>query len=303
MKLGFMFTGQGSEVVDMGLDFVTEYDLVSNLFEQAKAILGYDPIEALKDKNTFKDTAKIQPLTFLFQVAIIELLKIHKIQSEVTFGLSLGEYSALYDAGVFDLNTGLRVLEKRGLYMQVAAQNNQGKMCAMIGLDKTTLKDIIEPLEDVVIANYNTPKQLVISGTEKGVKKAVEVATKNGVKRAIMLSTQGAFHSFLMDEAKTKFQSFIEPLQFNDPQKHLYVNVTGDLCKGDLKSNMINQITSPVLFYQIIEKLKDIDYLIEIGPKKVLCNMVKRINRKQKTLLIHDVTSFEQALEVLTNEK
>ena len=302
MTIGFMFTGQGSEYLGRGLDLVEELDFFKTQFKRAQAVLGYDPILALQDESTFTDTSKIQPLTFLLQATIIDYLKSKGIDSTLTFGLSLGEYAAYYDAGVFSFEEGLELLMHRGLYMQENVLTKPGKMCAFIGMKSDVLEPIIDKIDGVVIANYNTHKQLVISGTEEAVKEAISIATKSGLKRAMMLETVGAFHSPLMNEAKEKFASYIEPFTFPCPNKTLFVNVTGDKLEGNIKDNMANQITSSVKFYQMVEKLEDIDLLIEIGPKNILCNMVKRIDRSIKTMLINDKESLRNSLEVLNNE-
>ncbi len=301
MKLGIMFTGQGSETVGMGSSLL-EYESVKTLYKQAETILGYDPEVALNTEETFSDTAKIQPLTFLMQVSILTLLKEHGVSSDVTFGLSLGEYAAMYDAGVFDFETGIRLLKERGRLMQEAAINHPGSMCALIGLKAPKLEELIGTMDDVVIANYNTPRQLVISGTKTAVETASELAKENGAKRAIMLPTTGAFHSFLMKDAADLFAEYLEEVKVGLPSKALYVNVTGDRLAEDIKDNMVKQITSSVMFYPMVEKNDDLDLLIEVGPKPVLCNMVKRINRKLPTKAVYDKSSLNDVLEALQNE-
>ncbi|MEC9485078.1 MAG: ACP S-malonyltransferase [Candidatus Izemoplasma sp.] len=301
MKLGFMFTGQGSERVGMGTSLL-QYDSVKTLFNEAEAILEYNPESALNDPKTFEDTQKIQPLTFLLQVSLIKLLAEKGIHSDVTFGLSLGEYAAMYDASVFDFKTGLALLQKRGELMQKSANNHPGAMCALIGLEASKIETLVNSLEEVVIANYNTPKQLVISGDLAAVKHAADLAKEAGAKRAVMLPTTGAFHSFLMKDAAEELTEYLNQLTLKEPTKSLYVNVTGDLFEGNIKDNMIRQMTSPVKFYQIVEKNDNLDVLIEIGPKRVLCNMVKRINRKLTTYAVYDETSLHDVLEALENE-
>lgn len=302
MKLGLMFTGQGSESLGMGLDLIENNAFIKERFIAAESILGYNPIALLQDESTFSDTSKIQPLTFLFQSAIVDYLKSVGIESSVTFGLSLGEYAALYDANVFGFEAGLEILMNRGKFMQENVQNTPGKMCAFIGLKADALETVIEQIDDVYIANYNTPKQLVVSGKEEAIEKAVEKAKEEGLKRAIYLETVGAFHSPYMLEASNNFGTFLESVELEQPTKDVYVNVTGDKLTGSLKDNMVNQITSPVRFYQMVEKLNDIDLLVEIGPKNVLCNLVKRIDRSIKTKLINDNNSLKEGLEVFESE-
>lgn len=302
MNLGLMFTGQGSESLGMGLDLIENIDFIKQRFVKAESVLGYDPIAALNDEKTFQNTSIIQPLTYLFQTSILDYLKSLGFESTTTFGLSLGEYASLYDAGVFSFEEGLDILKHRGKYMQENVEDTPGKMCAFIGIKAKELEAIIDPIDDVYLVNYNTPKQLVVSGSQVGIDQAILEAKEKGLKRAIYLETVGAFHSPFMKSAKKQFEQYLSAYKFNTPTKLIYANVTGNILEGSVKDNMVNQVTSPVRFYQIVEQLQDIDLLIEIGPKNVLCNMVKRINRSIKTQLINDVSTLTQSLEVLEDE-
>lgn len=301
MKLGLMFTGQGSESVGVGLDLIENIDFIKQRFIQATFILGYDPIAALKKESTFKNTAMIQPLTFLFQSSILDYLKSLGFESKTTFGLSLGEYAALYDASIFTLEEGINILKHRGQFMQENVQNKPGKMCAFIGMKAEDLEAVIDAIDDIYIANYNTPKQLVVSGDKTKIELAILKAKEKGLKRAIYLDTVGAFHSPYMAMSEKQFGLYLQSFNFQPPTKEVYVNVTGDRLEGSVVDNMTHQITSPVRFYQMVEKV-DVDLLIEIGPKNVLCNLVKRINRSLKTRIINDVPSLMQSLEVLKDE-
>ena len=217
-------------------------------------------------------------------------------------GLSLGEYGAMYHNKVFDFETGLKLLEKRGQFMQEASEKVEGKMAAILGIDAKDLLEIIEEVDGYVkIANYNTYGQLVISGEENAVLRVNEMALQHGAKRAILLNTSGPFHTALMEEASDKLEEYIEPLSFNRPQYQFLANTIGTYFDGDIKKEMVAQITGSVKFYQMIEEcLSDgVDTFIEIGPKKTLLGFVKKIDRNVTLCNIEDVASLEATIKRL----
>jgi [acyl-carrier-protein] S-malonyltransferase len=300
-KIAYLFSGQGSQYVGMGLDLYKKYELVSKRFNQAKEVLGYDVVAALNDEKKINDTLYIQPLMFTLQVAILDLLEEKGIHSNYTCGLSLGEYGALYDASCIDFESGLRLLQLRAKAMKMACDKTQGKMTAIIGISKEELEQLLSfSTEYVTIANYNTVGQMVISGVEEAVLDVSKQAEKKGAK-VIPLNTSGAFHSELMNLAKTQFSKQLSNFHIQNPNKNLYVNVTGDLFTGDLRQVMSEQIVKSVRFQQIIEKLleEDIDYFIEIGPKRTLSSFVKKMNRKAKVLHIENDASLQKTLKQL----
>jgi len=303
MSYTFMFSGQGSQYVGMCQELYNEYDYVKDIFKEASAILGYEVEEIMfNDEAKLNNTLYTQPLMFVMYASIKEVLNRNNINSEYTLGLSLGEYGALYDAGCFDFATGLKILQKRGLFMNEACQQTSGKMSAILGMDAESLEAIIEEANGYVkIANYNTYGQLVISGESEAVLEVNEKALEKGAKRAILLNTSGPFHTDLMKYASEKLASYLEDIKLQEPQKKLLVNTTGDYYITGLKEELVEQITNSVMFYQMIEKLlKDnVTTFIEIGPKTTLSSFVKKVNRKVTILNVENLTSLEKTLSKL----
>lgn len=306
MNCVLMFSGQGSQYLGMGKELYNNYEVAKNVIDRADQILGYSIRDIMfNNEELLNNTMYTQVAMFTLYVAILEVLKSEGVSSEYAIGLSLGEYGALYYNEVFDFETGLRILEKRGQFMNEASSNTSGLMSAILGMDAAVLLDIIEGVEGFVkIANYNTYGQLVISGQENAVLEVNEIALSKGAKRAIVLNTSGPFHTKLMKEASTKFETYLEGVKLSEPSKKLLVNTTGDFYKGNLKDTMVSQITNSVMFYQMIEKLIEdgVTTFIEVGPKKTLCSFVKKIDRKLNMYNVEDISSLNKLLSFLKEE-
>lgn len=306
-----MFSGQGSQYVGMGQELYNQYPSVQLLFQQASDILGYDVKMILfEDEEKLNDTLYTQPLLFVLYASIHKVLAENSVQSTHTCGLSLGEYGALYDAGVFDFKTGLHLLQARGQFMNEASAAVSGSMAAVLGLDKEPLLEAINQVDGYcTIANYNTYGQIVISGDVQAVKEVSNLAKEAGAKRVVPLNTSGPFHSALMKDAANQFGQFIKKYSFTEPTKPLLTNVNGSYHQGSLNDVMVQQITSSVYFYQMIEQLiqDDVTTFIEIGPKKTLSSFVKKIDRSLTILNVEDLASLQRTLdtikEVGNNEK
>lgn len=303
MKSVLMFSGQGSQYQGMGQDLYNNYEVAKKIFDSADQILGYSITDIIfNNEEMLNNTLYTQVAMFTLYAAIIEVLKEKGIETGYACGLSLGEYGALYYNDVFDFETGLKILEKRGLFMSEAASNTDGLMSAIIGMEADALLEIISTVNGYVkIANYNTYGQLVISGQEEAVSEVNKKALEFGAKRAIVLNTSGPFHTELMKEASNKFSEYLEGIELSEPTKQLLVNTSGDFYEENLKETMVSQITNSVMFYQMIEKLisEGVTTFIEVGPKKTLCGFVKKIDRKLDIYNVEDALSLQKLLNFL----
>ena len=289
-KSVWIFPGQGSQAVGMGLDL---QEVGKDKFTKAEQILGWSILEKVQtDATELAKTQFTQPCLYVISAILNDVLKGKGLSPEAATGHSLGEYSALYCAGVLDFATGLELVKQRSLLM---AEASGGAMTALIGFDRAALEAAIATTADVVLANDNSNDQVVISGTESAVKSICERVKS---KRAISLAVSGAFHSPLMAEASAKFAIALEQTIFNEASIPVISNVAPNdatISGQILRDRLIQQMTSPVRWREICLYLVASGYeqAIEVGSGRVLTGLVKR---SAPNLTLVNVSNLEQAL-------
>jgi [acyl-carrier-protein] S-malonyltransferase len=274
MKTAWVFPGQGSQILGMGVDLL-EIDSAKSTFDQAAEILGWSIVDICQnDEEKLANTQYTQPCLYVIESILVDLLKHKGLTADVVAGHSLGEFVALYAAGVFDFETGLQLVKRRA---ELMAQASEGGMTALIGFDRAQLDDAIAATEGVVLANDNSAAQAVISGTPAAI---AAVVAQIKLKRAIPLKVSGAFHSPMMATAASEFGKLLAPVTFHDAKIPVLSNVSPIPATdgAELKSRLDKQITGSVRWREISLQLPElgITQAIEVGPGKVLGGLIKR---------------------------
>ncbi len=285
----FVFPGQGAQYPGMGKDLYEKYPMAKQLFEKANEILGYRITDIMFDgtEEDLRQTKVTQPAIFLHSVILAKVMG-SDFQPQMTAGHSLGEFSALTAVGGLSFEDGLTLVLKRAMAMQKACEANPSTMAAILGLDDDKVEKILSGIDDVVVAaNYNSPGQLVISGSFSGIDKACEALKTAGAKRALPLKVGGAFHSPLMEPARVELAAAIESTKIETPACPVYQNVDGKPYTDptQIKQNLIAQLTSPVRWTQTVMNMtKDgAKHYTELGPGNVLQGLIKKISPEVET--------------------
>ena len=285
----YVFPGQGAQFVGMGKDMYERSALAKEMFEKANQILGFritDIMFSGTDED-LKQTKVTQPAIFLHSVILAAVLG-DSFKPDMTAGHSLGEFSALTASGALTFEDGLTLVSKRAMAMQKACELQPSTMAAILGLDDAVVENALKEIHEVVVpANYNTPGQLVISGSIAGIDAAIAKLSALGAKRALKLSVGGAFHSPLMEPARQELEAAILATYFQKPVCPIYQNVNA-LASSDpasIQKNLVSQLTSPVRWTQTIQNMiKDgATSFTEIGPGNVLQGLIKKIDRNAVT--------------------
>jgi [acyl-carrier-protein] S-malonyltransferase len=283
----YVFPGQGAQFTGMGQDLYDEHPLAKEMFEQANDLLGFRLSDVMftGTEEELKETKITQPAIFLHSVIKVALAG-DDFAPEGVAGHSLGEFSALVAAGAMDFADGLRLVHARALAMQEACELQESTMAAVIGLEDAVVENICAGISDVVVpANYNTPGQLVISGSIAGVEAASEQLTAAGAKKVVPLVVGGAFHSPLMQPAQDKLAAAIEATNFKAPRCPIYQNVDAQAHTDPavIQENLVKQLTAPVRWTQTVQQMAQDGYVefVEAGGKgSVLRGLIRRIDRK-----------------------
>lgn len=281
----YVFPGQGAQYVGMGKDLYEGFSLAKELFNKANKILGFEITKLMFDgkDEDLKQTRVTQPAIFLHSVILAKSMG-ENFNPDMVAGHSLGEFSALVANKALSFEDGLILVSKRAIAMQKACEAQSSTMAAILGLDDNVVEEVCAAIDDIVVpANYNSPGQIVISGSFAGIDRAIEILTLKGAKRALKLAVGGAFHSPLMEPAKKELAAAIDATSFSKPVCPVFQNVDAKpyIDPDQIKKNLIAQLTSPVRWTQTVINMiaGGADSFTEVGPGKVLQGLIKKIDK------------------------
>jgi [acyl-carrier-protein] S-malonyltransferase len=308
-KIAFLFPGQGSQYVNMGKEMAEAFAEAREVFETVDTLCR-KPIRKLCFEGPLEEltlTSHLQPAVTAVNLACLAGLKKWGVQPALVAGHSLGEYSALAAAGVLSYADTLKLVDKRGELMHRESLKKPGSMVAIMGLKIDQVSELVRQVTApgvVAVANHNTAEQIVITGEKEPVAKAAELSEKFGGK-AIPLKVSGAWHCDLMQGAVEEFSRFMQAITFRNPQTDLIFNVTADkeTDPQKIRDIMARQLVSPVRWYDSIQRMANagMDYYVEVGPKTVLSNLLRKILPKEKlgnVYNVEDMKTLEKFLAV-----
>ena len=306
-KVAFVFTGQGSQTVGMCKAFYDEYAVARRVFEEADEALGFSITKMCFEgpESDLRLTYNTQPAILTASTACAAVLKEKGIACDVAAGHSLGEYSALVNTGALAFADAVRIVRKRGQFMQEAVPVGEGSMAAVLGLESDKIVEICQAVEAeggeaVQAVNFNCPGQVVIAGAVNAVNKAVEALKAAGAKRAVLLPVSAPFHSSLMQPASERLAEVLAPIEIKDITIPVVANVTAkEVTSGaEIKELLVKQAAMPVLWETSVRNMvaDGVDTFVEVGPGKVLTGFTKKIAKGLPALNIEDPASLEKVL-------
>ncbi len=305
-KIAFIFPGQGAQKVGMGKDFYDNSPIAKEIFDKAGDAVGLD-LRALcfEENNDINITEFTQVALLVTSVSMMEVLRDRGIRPDVAAGLSLGEYCALVAAGSMTYLDAARAVRKRGIYMQEEVPAGVGGMCAIMGLDAEAIDRAIEDVDEVQVANYNCPGQIVISGKKEAVEKGAELCKEAGARRTVMLNVSGPFHSDLLKGAGVKLQKVLDEIEIKRPMFPYVANVTAGYVteQEDIKPLLVRQVSTSVRWQQSVETMlaDGVDTFIELGPGRTLAGFNKKIGKALgREITTYNISTMEELEAVVT---
>ena len=285
----FVFPGQGAQFPGMGKDLFEASTIAKEMFNQANDILKFNITDIMfgEDNEALMQTKVTQPAVFVHSVILSKIIR-KKLQPDFVAGHSLGEFSALVASGYINFSDGLKLVQRRANAMQKSCEDNPSTMAAILGLENDIVEKICNEISEIVVpANYNCPGQLVISGSFEGIDLACKKLTEAGARRALKLQVGGAFHSPLMESAQKELEEAINETIIMEGDCPIFQNFTAKSTtdKDQIKKNLINQLTGPVRWTQIMQNMinSNLSEVIEVGPGKVLQGLFKKMDRELPT--------------------
>lgn len=290
MKIGFLFPGQGTQNIGMGKDFYEKYEEAREIYDKVKELTNIDiaKISFEGPEELLNKTSYTQLAVLTNSLAILAILKKKKIQAEISAGLSLGEYAALIYSGAIRFEEGIKLVQKRGEYMEKLLPKGEWQMAAIIGLAQTQVEKICQQITKgfIAVANYNCEEQIVLSGEKDAILEAEEIAKAMGAKKIRVLKTAGPFHTEKLKESSIAYAKELEKIKINSFTSEVIKNLDGTPynSKDNIKEILEKHIICPVQFTKIIQTMlkQEIDIFIEIGPRKNFIWFCKKNKNKQR---------------------
>ncbi len=310
MKIGYLFPGQGAQSLGMGKDIYEKYDVANEVYRKVQELTGIDVAKiTFENEELLNQTQYTQICILTMSLAILEILKQNGIQAEVASGLSLGEYTALINSEALNLEDGIKLVKKRGEYMQKLVPEGEWLMAAVLGMEEEKVIEVCKLANEksaenfVVPVNFNCPGQIVISGNKAGVETAEVIAKEQGARKVRELKTSGPFHTEKLKQASEALKKELGKVEFNKFNNTVIKNIDGTEYKetDDIRDILAKHIISPVKFTAVLQKMLDmgVDTFVEVGPGKTLSGFIKKMptEKEIKILNINNCETLENVLK------